>query len=156
MTTIQPPPAPDANTAISAFSTSARQTFDDFLEANSSRYRITREKRSVGKEKLDRLGIEPRTPTKANGRSTTELPALQVCRRSVEPQIPTLVSKDIAGVWRCPFDLTPFVAFGMEGLVVELKSINSFIKMKLDRIVDREMVASSVRKRTGWRRGQWV
>ena len=46
MTTIQPPPAPDANTAISAFSTSARQTFDDFLEANSSRYRITREKRS--------------------------------------------------------------------------------------------------------------
>ena len=46
MTTIQPPPAPDANTAISAFSTSARQTFDDFLEANSSRYCITREKRS--------------------------------------------------------------------------------------------------------------
>ena len=43
----------------------------------------------VGTEKLDRLGIEPRTPTKANGRSTTELPALQVCRRSVEPQIPT-------------------------------------------------------------------
>ena len=44
---------------------------------------------TVGKEKLDRLGIEPRTPIKANGRSTTELPALQVCRRSVEPQIPT-------------------------------------------------------------------
>src|SRR5437773_2919321 len=46
----------------------------------------------VGKEKLDRLGIEPRTPTKANGRSTTELPALQVCRWSVEPQIPTKLS----------------------------------------------------------------
>jgi Fic family protein len=57
---------------------------------------------------------------------------------------------------RCPFDLTPFVAFGMEGLVVELKSINSFIKMKLNRIVDRETTASTARKRMGWRRGQWV
>ena len=59
--------------------------------------------------------------------------------------------------WRCcPFDLTPFMAFGMEGLVVELKSINSFIKMKLDRIVDQEMVTSSARRKMGWRRGQWV
>jgi Fic family protein len=37
-----------------------------------------------------------------------------------------------------PFDLTPFVAFGMEGFVMELRSIGSFIKMKLNRIVDRE------------------
>lgn len=65
--------------------------------------------------------------------------------------------------WRgCPFDLTPFVAFGMEGLVMELKSINSFIKMKLNRIVDREMLASFARERVGRRRGkirergQWV
>jgi hypothetical protein len=63
---------------------------------------------------------------------------------------------------RCPFDVTPFVAFGMEGLVMELKSINSFIKMKLNRIVDRDMVVSSAAKRTGGRRGrlsergQWV
>jgi Fic family protein len=52
---------------------------------------------------------------------------------------------------RCPFDLTPFVAFGIGGLIVELKSINSFIKMKLNRIVDRETMASSARKRMGWR-----
>ena len=37
-----------------------------------------------------------------------------------------------------PFDLTAFVAFGMEGFVMELRSIGSFIKMKLNRIVDRE------------------
>jgi Fic family protein len=39
-----------------------------------------------------------------------------------------------------PFDLTAFVAFGMEGFVMELRSINSFIKMKLCRVVDREML----------------
>ena len=33
-----------------------------------------------------------------------------------------------------PFDLTEFVALGMEGLVMEFRSINSFIKMKLRRI----------------------
>ena len=46
MATIQPPPAPDATAAIAAFGTSARQAFNDFLEANTSRYRITRQKRS--------------------------------------------------------------------------------------------------------------
>ena len=59
MTTIQPPPAPDAIAAISAFSTSARQALDDFLEANSSRCRITREKRS----KIISWLIDRRTPT---------------------------------------------------------------------------------------------
>jgi hypothetical protein len=39
-----------------------------------------------------------------------------------------------------PFDLTAFVAFGMEGFVMELRSISSFIKMKLGRAVDREML----------------
>jgi len=39
-----------------------------------------------------------------------------------------------------PFDLTAFVAFGMEGFVMELRSISSFIKMKLCRVVDREML----------------
>jgi Fic family protein len=50
-----------------------------------------------------------------------------------------------------PFDLTAFVAFGMEGFVMELRSIGSFIKMKLNRIVDREalLVAHSA---TGPRR----
>jgi Fic family protein len=37
-----------------------------------------------------------------------------------------------------PFDLTAFVAFGMEGLVTELQGINSFIKMKLHRSVERD------------------
>jgi Fic/DOC family len=35
---------------------------------------------------------------------------------------------------RCPFEVTPFIAFGMEGFVLELKSVDSFIKMKLNRI----------------------
>lgn len=42
-----------------------------------------------------------------------------------------------------PFDLTPFVAFGMEGFVMELRSISSFIKMKLSRLVDRETLLES-------------
>ena len=40
-------------------------------------------------------------------------------------------------------DLTAFVAFGMEGFVMELRSIGSFIKMKLNRIVDRETLLAS-------------
>jgi Fic/DOC family len=37
-------------------------------------------------------------------------------------------------IWkRCPFEVTPFVAFGIEGFVLELKSVDSFIKMKLNR-----------------------
>lgn len=43
-------------------------------------------------------------------------------------------------------DLTEFVAFGMEGLVWELQGINSFIKIKLNRIVDREMQPSQRRR----------
>ncbi|HEY2171959.1 MAG TPA: Fic family protein [Candidatus Angelobacter sp.] len=42
-----------------------------------------------------------------------------------------------------PFDLTPFVAFGMEGFVMELRSIGSFIKMKLNRVVDREPLVAA-------------
>lgn len=42
-------------------------------------------------------------------------------------------------IWRepaPPYELTEFVAFGMEGLANELQGINSFIKMKLHRTVD--------------------
>jgi hypothetical protein len=46
-----------------------------------------------------------------------------------------------------PFELTQFVAFGMEGLVTELRSIDSFIKMKLKRIVDREMLPPARRRK---------
>ena len=45
-----------------------------------------------------------------------------------------------------PFDLTPFVAFGIEGMVIELQGINNFIKMKLNRSVDKETL-TPVRKR---------
>jgi hypothetical protein len=38
-------------------------------------------------------------------------------------------------IWkRCPFAVTPFVAFGIEGFVLELKSVDAFIKMKLNRL----------------------
>jgi len=42
-----------------------------------------------------------------------------------------------------PFDLTEFMAFGLEGFVMELRSIGSFIKMKLNRIVDRETLLAA-------------
>ncbi len=51
----------------------------------------------------------------------------------------------------CP-DLTEFVAFGMEGLLCELHGINSFIKIKLDRIVDREARPSLSRRRRRYQR----
>lgn len=37
-----------------------------------------------------------------------------------------------------PFDLTNFVAFGLEGLVIELQGINRFMKIKLHRNLDNE------------------
>src|SRR4051794_22796369 len=46
MTTLQPPPAPDAAAAIPAFSTTARLAFDTYLSSNASRFRITRTKRA--------------------------------------------------------------------------------------------------------------
>ena len=46
----------------------------------------------------------------------------------------------------CP-DLTEFVAFGLEGLAMELEGINSFIKMKLQRAAGREILTPSLRKR---------
>jgi Fic/DOC family len=52
---------------------------------------------------------------------------------------------------RCPFEVTPFVAFGMEGFVMELKSVDSFIKMKLNRIADQELFAPAFRGRIGAR-----
>ncbi len=51
-----------------------------------------------------------------------------------------------------PFDLTQFVAFGMEGFVMELKSINSFIKMKLDRTVDRDLLQPVIDRMRAHRR----
>lgn len=45
-----------------------------------------------------------------------------------------------------PFDLTMFVAFGMEGLTIELQGIRSFVKIKLNRVVDRETLTPALKK----------
>jgi Fic family protein len=50
---------------------------------------------------------------------------------------------------RCPYELTPFVAFGVEGFVMELKSVDAFIKMKLNRIIDSDRAGSAFRGRIG-------
>jgi Fic family protein len=39
-----------------------------------------------------------------------------------------------------PFDLTQFVAFGLEGLAMELQGIDTFMKMKLHRTVKMDSV----------------
>jgi Fic/DOC family len=55
-------------------------------------------------------------------------------------------------IWkRCPFEVTPFVAFGLEGFVLELKSVDSFIKMKLNRI-GRDIAMPAFAGRIGARR----
>jgi Fic family protein len=46
----------------------------------------------------------------------------------------------------CP-DLTEFIAFGLEGLALELRGISSFIKVKLDRVVYRETLVASRKQR---------
>jgi hypothetical protein len=52
------------------------------------------------------------------------------------------------GIWkRSPFAVTPFIAFGMAGFVLELKSIDTFIKMKLNRLRDPGLAASPWQRR---------
>jgi hypothetical protein len=53
-----------------------------------------------------------------------------------------------------PFDLTQFAAFGMQGFVMELRSIDSFVKMKLNRIVDRETLIAAAHGKRSRRFGQ--
>jgi Fic family protein len=47
----------------------------------------------------------------------------------------------------CP-DLTEFVAFGMEGLALELRGINNFIKIKLNRVAERKALAAARNSRS--------
>jgi Fic/DOC family len=55
-------------------------------------------------------------------------------------------------IWKHrPFEVTPFVAFGMEGFVLELKSVDSFIKMKRNRMADRDLSTAAFRGRIGAR-----
>lgn len=45
------------------------------------------------------------------------------------------------------FDLTRFVAFGLEGLVLELRGINTFLKFKVNRAAERAILTPKLRKR---------
>lgn len=51
-----------------------------------------------------------------------------------------------------PFNVTPFVLFGLKGFASELKGINNFIKTKLNRVVYRTVLVRAFNKRTGDRR----
>ena len=51
-----------------------------------------------------------------------------------------------------PFDLAPFVAFGLRGFEAELEGINNFIKTKLNRLVYRDTITSALAQRVSKRR----
>ena len=51
-----------------------------------------------------------------------------------------------------PFDVSPFIKFGVKGFVEELTGINNFVKAKLNRLVYRQMISQNNRKRLGPRR----
>jgi Fic family protein len=51
-----------------------------------------------------------------------------------------------------PFNVTPFIAFGVEGFSEELKGINNFIKTKLNRVVYRTMLVRAYNRYVGPRR----
>jgi Fic family protein len=53
-----------------------------------------------------------------------------------------------------PFDLTQFVAFGLEGMVIELRSIRAFVKLKLSRNVERQLLTPALRKKVEGRCGR--
>jgi Fic family protein len=44
------------------------------------------------------------------------------------------------------FDLTRFVAFGLEGLVLELRGIDAFLKMKVNRVAERSILTPALRR----------
>lgn len=51
-----------------------------------------------------------------------------------------------------PFDVTPFIRFGVAGFARELQDINNFIKTKINRLVYRTMIGRAFNKRMGARR----
>ena len=51
-----------------------------------------------------------------------------------------------------PFNVTEFIRFGLTGFEQELQGINNFIKMKLNRVVYRNMLVGAFNKRVGDRR----
>ena len=46
-----------------------------------------------------------------------------------------------------PFDVTEFVAFGLEGLAMELHDIRNFVKIKLNRSAERAILTPALRKK---------
>lgn len=53
---------------------------------------------------------------------------------------------------RQPFDVDPFIRFGLRGFVEELTGISNFIKAKMNRLVYRDMLVRAYNKRMGKRR----
>ncbi len=53
---------------------------------------------------------------------------------------------------RWPFQVAPFVEFGLEGFADELRGINNFIQTKLNRLVYRDMMSRAIGVRVGKRR----
>jgi Fic family protein len=51
-----------------------------------------------------------------------------------------------------PFEVTPFVSFGIKGFASELAGINNFVKTKLNRVVYRQMLVCNYNKLEGLRR----
>ena len=51
-----------------------------------------------------------------------------------------------------PFDVSPFIKFGIRGFASELAGINNFIKTKLNRLVYRQMILQNYHRRLGPRR----
>ena len=51
-----------------------------------------------------------------------------------------------------PFDVSPFIRFGVTGFASELKGINNFIKARINRLVYRNMMVKSFNTKTGPRR----
>ena len=51
-----------------------------------------------------------------------------------------------------PFDMTPFIRFGVAGFASELKGINNFVKARINRLVYRTMIIRAFSKRMGPRR----
>ena len=51
-----------------------------------------------------------------------------------------------------PFDVTPFIAFGLQGFMEELRGINNFIKTKLNRVIYRNMLVQARNKKISERR----
>ena len=53
-----------------------------------------------------------------------------------------------------PFDIAPFILFGVKGFADELAGINNFVKTKVNRVVYRQMLVSNYNRRVGPRRRQ--